>query len=50
LVVKSGDAIKGLVSERDIVRAVSRHGRERLSWRCRTSSLTPWSRSRPATA
>jgi CBS domain-containing protein len=26
LVVKSGDAIKGLVSERDIVQAVSRHG------------------------
>ena len=26
LVVKSGDAIKGLISERDIVRAVSRHG------------------------
>jgi CBS domain-containing protein len=26
LVVKSGDAIKGLISERDIVQAVSRHG------------------------
>ena len=26
LVVKSGDAIKGLISERDIILAVSRHG------------------------
>jgi CBS domain-containing protein len=26
LVVKNGDAIKGLISERDIVQAVSRHG------------------------
>jgi CBS domain-containing protein len=28
LVVKSGDAIKGLISERDIAQAVSRHGKE----------------------
>jgi CBS domain-containing protein len=27
LVVKDGDAIKGLISERDIVQAVSRHGK-----------------------
>jgi CBS domain-containing protein len=31
LVVKSGDAIKGLVSERDIVHAVSPHGEGALS-------------------
>jgi CBS domain-containing protein len=31
LVVKSGDAIKGLISERDIVGAVSRHGNGALS-------------------
>lgn len=31
LVVKSGDTIKGLVSERDIVHAVSRHGEEALA-------------------
>jgi CBS domain-containing protein len=31
LVVKSGDAIKGLISERDIVHAVSRHGEGALS-------------------
>jgi CBS domain-containing protein len=31
LVVKSGDAIKGVISERDIVRAVSRHGGGALS-------------------
>ena len=31
LVVKSGDAIKGLISERDIVQAVSRHGKGALS-------------------
>jgi CBS domain-containing protein len=31
LVVKSGDAITGLISERDIVRAVSRHGERALS-------------------
>jgi CBS domain-containing protein len=31
LVVKSGDAIKGVISERDIVRAVSRHGNGALS-------------------
>jgi CBS domain-containing protein len=34
LVVKSGDAIKGLISERDIAQAVSRHGKKRLPWRC----------------
>jgi len=31
LVVKSGDAIKGLISERDIIGAVSRHGNGALS-------------------
>jgi CBS domain-containing protein len=31
LVVKSGDAIAGLISERDIVHAVSRHGERALS-------------------
>jgi CBS domain-containing protein len=31
LVVKSGDTIKGLISERDIVHAVSRHGEGALS-------------------
>jgi len=31
LVVKSGDAIAGLISEREIVHAVSRHGKEALS-------------------
>jgi CBS domain-containing protein len=31
LVVKSGDAITGLISERDIVHAVSRHGERALS-------------------
>jgi CBS domain-containing protein len=31
LVVKSGDAITGLISERDIVHAVSRHGEQALS-------------------
>src|SRR5258708_38562689 len=31
LVVRSGDAIKGLISERDIVQAVSRHGEGALS-------------------
>jgi CBS domain-containing protein len=31
LIVKSGDAIKGLISERDIVHAVSRHGEGALS-------------------
>jgi CBS domain-containing protein len=31
LVVKSGDAMTGLISERDIVRAVSRHGERALS-------------------
>ena len=31
LVVKSGDAITGLISERDIVHAVSRHGEGALS-------------------
>ena len=31
LVVKSGDAMIGLISERDIVRAVSRHGERALS-------------------
>jgi CBS domain-containing protein len=31
LVVKSGDAIKGLVTERDIVQAVSRHGEGALA-------------------
>jgi len=31
LVVNSGDAIKGVISERDIVRAVSRHGGGALS-------------------
>jgi CBS domain-containing protein len=29
--MKSGDAIKGLISERDIVQAVSRHGEGALS-------------------
>ena len=28
LAVKSGDAIKGLISERDIIQALSRHGNE----------------------
>jgi CBS domain-containing protein len=37
LAVKSGDVIKGLISERDIVQAVSQHGRERFRWRCWTS-------------
>jgi CBS domain-containing protein len=31
LVVKSGDAITGVISERDIVHAISRHGEEVLS-------------------
>ena len=31
LVVKSGDAITGLISEREIVHAVSRHGERALS-------------------
>jgi CBS domain-containing protein len=31
LVVKSGDAISGLISEREIVHAVSRHGERALS-------------------
>src|SRR5580704_12616960 len=31
LVVKSGDRIEGLISERDIVHAVSRHGEGALS-------------------
>jgi CBS domain-containing protein len=31
LIVKSGDVIKGLISERDIVHAVSRHGEGALS-------------------
>jgi signal-transduction protein with cAMP-binding, CBS, and nucleotidyltransferase domain len=31
LVVKSGDAIKGLISERDVVHAVSMHGEGALS-------------------
>jgi CBS domain-containing protein len=31
LVVESGDAIKGLISERDIVLAVSRHGESALA-------------------
>jgi CBS domain-containing protein len=31
LVVKNGDAITGLISERDIVHAVSRHGEKALS-------------------
>jgi CBS domain-containing protein len=31
LVVKSGDAINGLISERDLVHAVSRHGERALS-------------------
>ena len=31
LVVKNGDAITGLISERDIVHAVSRHGERALS-------------------
>jgi CBS domain-containing protein len=31
LVVKNGDAIAGLISERDIVHAVSRHGERALS-------------------
>jgi CBS domain-containing protein len=31
LVVKSGDAITGLISERDIVQAISRHGEQALS-------------------
>jgi CBS domain-containing protein len=31
LVVKSGDAITGLISERDIVHAISRHGERALS-------------------
>jgi CBS domain-containing protein len=31
LVVKSGDVVKGLVSERDIVQAVSRHGESALA-------------------
>ena len=31
LVVKNGDAIAGLVSERDIVHAISRHGERALS-------------------
>jgi CBS domain-containing protein len=31
LVVKGGDAMTGLISERDIVRAVSRHGERALS-------------------
>jgi CBS domain-containing protein len=31
LIVKSGDAIQGLISERDIVQAVSRHGEGALS-------------------
>jgi CBS domain-containing protein len=31
LVVKNGDAIKGVISERDIVQAVSRHGNGALS-------------------
>ena len=31
LVVKSGDAIAGLISERDIVHALSRHGERALS-------------------
>jgi CBS domain-containing protein len=31
LIVKSGDVVKGLISERDIVHAVSRHGEGALS-------------------
>jgi CBS domain-containing protein len=31
LVVKSGDAITGLISERDIVQVISRHGEQALS-------------------
>lgn len=31
LVVKSGDAVSGLISERDIVHAVSRHGEKAIS-------------------
>ena len=31
LVMKSGDAVTGLISERDIVQAVSRHGERALS-------------------
>ena len=31
LIVKSGEAIKGLISERDIVHAISRHGEGALS-------------------
>jgi CBS domain-containing protein len=31
LVVQSGDAVKGVVSERDVVQAVSRHGKRALA-------------------
>ena len=31
LVVKSGDAVTGLISDRDIIHAVSRHGEAALS-------------------
>jgi CBS domain-containing protein len=50
LVVNSGDAIKGVISERDIVRAVSRHGAEHFRYRYWTSRPTPWSRFPPEIA
>jgi CBS domain-containing protein len=47
LVVKSADAINGVISEREIVEAVPSMGRERSRWRCWTSRLAPSSQRRP---
>jgi CBS domain-containing protein len=49
LVVKSGDAINGVISEREIVEALSQHG-EGARWRCWTSRHAPSSASPPPIA
>jgi CBS domain-containing protein len=50
LVVKSADAINGVISEREIVEAVSQHGEGASRWRCWTSRLAPSSASPPPIA